>query len=157
MYSESEIDVEDIEFKVGTGSKSISGIFTVYRLFFVFEIETDYSESDVERDVLIDENADSRGEIEPQVGVSGSGGFRFPVVVTAEVGIAGSEREFELVEDAESAVSGESDILSSEDSRGERLVAVSYVGDVEAEVIVEVYLQSAEVGLAIGVDYPHTD
>lgn len=56
MYAEAEINVEDIESEIGSGSHAVAQILPVLRLVLIAQIESEHPEREIERHILHDEN-----------------------------------------------------------------------------------------------------
>lgn len=60
MNAKSEVNVENIEFKISSGSATVAGFHAVDSLLFVLYVEAEDSERDIERDILHHEHTKSR-------------------------------------------------------------------------------------------------
>lgn len=118
MDSDTEIDIEDIEAEISAGGETVGDLLVVFALFLIFQIETEHSERDMERDILHDEDLHAGRKVELRLHGGGMRGAHFPVKGSVEPGAAGGESEFHLIIDAEPAMAAEAEILIKSNGGG---------------------------------------
>lgn len=154
MDAYTEIDVEDIEAEIGARSEAVAEVLVIFSLFLILEIETEHAEGDMERDIFHDEDLHAGREIEAGLHVGGIGGAGLSLIRTSEFAISGSEREFHLIINTESAVAGKADILTEGGCGRIRLCAIHNIVQVEIHIVVDIYLKGIEITLGVIVSEP---
>ena len=138
MDSDAEVDVEDVELKVCSGSEAVAERLAVDSLLLIAEIESEHTERDIERNVLHDEHAHAGRERQPRLHIGGIGFLRLAVVWTPELAVARGERKLHLVEYAETRSACKTYVLRRGDCRRILLVEIAYVGNGKRHIVGEV-------------------
>ena len=101
VYTDSEINVKQIEFKVGTATEARTVAFAVCPLGFLAHSYAENAERNVERHIIHDEHAEARTEIQRRRRSRGMGAFGFVVIQTVEIRRRMTQAEIDFIENRE--------------------------------------------------------
>ena len=106
MYTESEIDVKQIELEICSAAKTGAFALVVGPLLFVTQTQTEHTERHIEAYIVHDEHTHARTEIERSRGDSCAGVAQLVVIITFETRRSTAEAEVYLIEHRKTLFSG---------------------------------------------------
>lgn len=116
MDTDSEVDIEDVEFEICSTGEARAFFNVVGLLFLVAHFDTEYAERDIEADIVHHENADTGTKVKCGFENIGLRIAQLVVVVSFEARHSTTERDIDIVEDSEAFFPAKSDVVAIKES-----------------------------------------
>ena len=151
MHGEPERDIKDVESEVCTGGEAAAGANAVFPLGGLIDIETEDAEREIDRNLRHHEDAKPRRICKAGFKISRVSLLQLSVVRPVEIRRTGGKLELRFVEDPETPLSRQADILRQQNRSGIRFISIHHVGNIEAHIFVDIEAEAVDVTANIAV------
>ena len=135
VYSNTQIDVEQINLEVGTARETRALLHFVGFLLLVLEIEAENAKRYVEAHVVVEKHTQARREVQTALSYVGACIARLVVVIAQEPAGSAAKRQVDFVENAEPLPVVKTDVVAIEHRCRIIFVVLHHIVNVEIKIV----------------------
>ena len=151
MQAHTYVDIEQVEFEIGSAGASASSLLVVGRLFDSSVSETGDTERDAGADVVHDEHAETRVQSQFYFRCCRFSVFERFVGASHKAVRSAGKGQFGFIEEAKSLIAVDAHVGSVEYRGRERFAQISHVAQMELHVGVDVDVEVVQIGAQVAI------